>query len=248
MPTNKDLKRLTRSRMHKTGESYTTARTQLLKKKREPIAAAPAPDFAALAGMSDDAVRAKTGCDWKKWVRVLDAKGVASKSHKEIAKYVYDSFEVSGWWAQMVTVGYERIKGLRDVGQVCDGKYQASKSKTLPVPLTKLYRAFSVARTRNRWLPDVKLKVRKSTPDKSMRITWEDGTSVEAYFTAKGTKKSQVAIQHRKLAKKADVSPSASRSWPTPAIPRCLICAFGVSTAIYEQQSTPATSGRVTTC
>ena len=208
MPTSKDLKRLTRSRMQKTGESYTTARSQLLKKKRPAIAAVPGQDFAALAGMTDDAVRAKTGCDWKKWVRVLDAKGMAAKSHKEIAKYAYDQFEISGWWAQMVTVGYERIKGLREVGQVCGGKYQAGKSKTLPVPLTKLYRAFSIARTRNRWLPDVKLKVRKATPEKSMRITWEDGTSVEAYFTAKGTKKSQVAIQHRKLVKKADVAKS----------------------------------------
>ena len=205
MPTNKDLKRLTRSRMRKTGESYTTARAKLLKKKRSRIAAVPDPDFAALAGMSNAAVHAKTGCDWKKWVRVLDAKGAASMSHKEIAKYAYDQFDISGWWAQMVTVGYERIKGLRDVGQVCDGKYQASKSKTLPVPVTKLYRAFSVARSRNRWLPDVKLNVRKATPGKSMRITWEDGTSVEAYFTAKGAKKSQVAIQHRKLVKKADV-------------------------------------------
>ena len=199
MPTNKDLKRLTRSRMQKTGESYTTARVRLLEKKRDP-------DFAALAGFSDDAVRAKTGCDWKKWVRVLDAKGMASMPHKEIVKYVYEQFDVSRWWAQMVTVGYERIKGLRDVGQACDGQYQASKSKTLPVPLKKLYRAFSVARTRNRWLPDVKLNVRKATPEKSMRITWEDGTSVEAYFTAKGAKKSQVAIQHRKLGRKADVT------------------------------------------
>ena len=48
--------------------------------------------------------------------------------------------------------------------------------------------------------------MRKATPEKSMRITWEDGTSVEVYFAAKGEKKSQVAIQHRKLAGKADVA------------------------------------------
>ena len=51
MPKNKDLKRLTRSRMQKTGESYTTARSQLLKKSksRERTAPAAESDFAALA-------------------------------------------------------------------------------------------------------------------------------------------------------------------------------------------------------
>ncbi len=69
MPTNKDVKRLVRRRMHKTGEAYTTARTQILKKKNNPLPA----DYARLAGMSDDAVRAKTGCNWERWVRALDA-------------------------------------------------------------------------------------------------------------------------------------------------------------------------------
>ena len=51
MPANKDLKRLTRARMSKTGEAYTTARARLLEKKQT-RAAEPTPDYAALAGMS----------------------------------------------------------------------------------------------------------------------------------------------------------------------------------------------------
>jgi hypothetical protein len=38
-----------------------------------------------------------------------------------------------------------------------------------------------------------------------MRITWDDGTSVEVGFYARGEAKSQVALQHSKLASKADV-------------------------------------------
>ena len=34
MPTNKDFKRVVRARMTKTGESYTAARAQLLKKRQ----------------------------------------------------------------------------------------------------------------------------------------------------------------------------------------------------------------------
>lgn len=206
MPADKDLKRLTRSRMQKTGESYTTARAQLLKKKRSPTTPEPAADFAALAGTSDDAVRDKTGRTWEQWVRYLDARDAAEMSHAEIVAAVRDSGETSSWWTQTVTVGYERIRGLREIGQRRGGAYRANKSKTLPVPIARLYGAFSDARTRRRWLPGVKLTVRTATPEKSMRITWDDGTSVEIGFIAKGEEKSQVAIQHGKLATKADAA------------------------------------------
>ena len=126
--------------------------------------------------------------------------------HGDIAKYLYEEQGVPGWWAQTVTVGYERIRGLRDIGQRRSGEYEASKSKTLPVPLGKLFRAFTVARTRERWLPGVKWTVRTTVADKSIRVTWEDGTSVELYFVPKGPEKSQVAIQHRKLRTKAQAA------------------------------------------
>ncbi len=201
MPLQKDLKRLIRNRMQKTGESYTAARSQILTRNTSPAAR-----FAELAGMSDDAVRAKTGRTWKQWVRELDSVDAIAMSHKEIAKHVYDSYDVSGWWAQTVTVGYERIRGLREIGQKCDGSFDANKSKTFAVPVTKLYRAFSVKRTRERWLPKIDLKIRTSTADKSMRITWPDDTSVHAYFTAKGANKSQIAIQHVGLPDKKDIA------------------------------------------
>ena len=207
MPKNKDLKQLTRTRMRKTGESYTTARAQLLKKKKNPSAAPSAPrDYAALAGMSDEAVRAKTGCTWERWVRTLDRLGAASMPHREIAATIHEKFGTPGWWAQTVTVGYERIKSLREIGQRRGGGYEASKSKTLPVPIARLYRAFSVKRTRNRWLPGIDLTVRKATTEKSMRITWEDGSSVEMYFSAKSATKSTVAIQHRKLTTRSEAT------------------------------------------
>jgi hypothetical protein len=48
--------------------------------------------------------------------------------------------------------------------------------------------------------------VRTTVADKSIRVTWEDGTSVELYFVPKGPEKSQVAIQHRKLRTKAQAA------------------------------------------
>ena len=201
MPRQKDLKRLVRSRMQKTGESYTASRSHLLKKANKSRSDA---ELAELAGMSNDAVRAKTDRTWKEWVQVLDSAGAMSMAHRDIAMYVDKEHDIPGWWAQTVTVGYERIRGLREIGQRRGGGYEVNKSKTVPVPLAKLYRAFSTARTRSRWLPGVKLTVRKANAEKSMRITWEDGTPVDAHFYAKGDRKSQVTIQHRGLAKKSD--------------------------------------------
>ena len=204
MPKQKDLKRLVRSRMQKTGEAYTAARRQLLKKIEPP------PDYAATAGMSDDVVQTKTGRNWAEWVRVLDAAHAAQKPHREIAQYV-SSLGTPDWWTQMVTVGYERIRGLRDRGQRRGGSYEAGKSRTFNVPVETLFNAFANARTRRKWLSE-KFTVRTAIPSKSMRVTWEDGTHVEIYFLPKSATKTAVAITHKKLPDRAAVE-AAKKAW-----------------------------------
>jgi len=208
MTEKKDLKKRIRERMAKTGESYAAARAQLLKKR------APKPaEYAELAGTSDEAVRTKTGKDWAGWVEALDALDAAELSHRDIAKAVGERWPaIGGWWAQTVTVGYERIRGLRKKGQQRTTKlFDANKSRTFPVPVAELYGAFD-ARLRKRWLGEVDLTIRTSKKHQSMRISWPDGTDVHAWFTDKGPEKSSVAIQHKKLASAADVK-RAKEAW-----------------------------------
>ena len=196
MPANKDLKRLIRGRMQKTGERYTTARARLLASTRPDPAPA---DYARLAGRSDAIMKEKTGCTWERWVKALDRASAYTWPHPEVARYVREKYHLPGWWAQTVTVGYERIKGLRAIGQRRDGSYEATKSRTFAVSLARLYGAFHNPRTRARWLPGVRLTIRSTTRGKSMRIAWPDGTPVVIWFTSKGTAKSQVALAHGKL-------------------------------------------------
>src|SRR4051812_9097836 len=99
MPTNKDFKRLVRGRMQKTGESYAAARAQLLrsayvsrKSVVTPATAVDAPppkptpsQYAAIAGMSDAAVKKATGCTWEAWVKALDRDTAFEWSHAKIA-------------------------------------------------------------------------------------------------------------------------------------------------------------------
>ena len=202
MTLQKDFKRLVRQRMQKTGESYTAARAVLQTTSVRPSSATRplTPDYATLAGLSDAAVKAKTGCGWDKWVYALDRAKADQWPHPKIAAHVHEKYGIGNWWAQTVTVGYERIKGLRAIGQRRDGHFDQSRSRTLPVPIATAYRAFKDGRTRAKWLPDVKLTIRTAIVDRSMRITWPDGTSVEVSFTAKGAGKTQVTVSHVKLA------------------------------------------------
>jgi uncharacterized protein YndB with AHSA1/START domain len=227
MTIDKDFKRLVRARMEKTGESYTAARTQIRKSDPGPEGPGlrtrtseprnlgtpePGVPFAVLAGMSDAAVKAKTGCTWEGWVGALDAVKAYAWPHRAIAEYVHEKYKVRDWWTQTVTVGYERIKGLRDHGQRRGGSYEASKSKTFGVPMGRLYEAFAKPKVRAQWLNGAELAVRKATPNRSMRITWGDGTSVELWFTKKERSKSQVAVQCTRLPSK-DVAAQKKQYW-----------------------------------
>jgi hypothetical protein len=205
MTENKDLKRIVRARMTKTGESYTAARAHIAKTPR-PI------DYAKLAGMSSPVIQEKTGCTWEKWVKSLDYHGAERMSHRDIAKLVSEKYKVPSWWTQTVTVGYERIKGLRARGQRRDGTFEASKSRTFNVPVQTLYDAWADARMRKRWLDGAEIKIRTATSPKSMRITWSDGNIIAVGFYPKGPDKSSVAVQHPKLPDRATAD-SLKKYW-----------------------------------
>jgi len=193
MTTNRDFKRLVRARMAKTGESYAAARRHLATTDDAPSV----DEYADLAGVSDDSVRDKTGLAWSEWVAALDALGAVTLDHTAIAATVAARWPaIGGWWAQTVTVGYERIRGLRLKGQLCTGNFAASKSRTFPVPVARLYAAFEEG-TRERWMGATPVQ-RTAQANRSLRLTWPDGTVVSAWFTDKGAK-SSVAIQHDKL-------------------------------------------------
>jgi hypothetical protein len=210
MVQQKDLKRLVRARMEKTGESYTAARAQIMRKpKKSKTAAAsraPISGYAATAGMSDEVVKEKTGRTWEGWLRALDVEGAAEMSHREIATLVNGKYKAGPWWGQMITVGYERIKGLRARGQQRDGLYAATKSKTFTVPIDALYEAWADARARKQWLEGKSVKVRTATAPKSMRLDWPDGGIIAVGFSAKGKGKSAVAIEHSRLPDKEAVN------------------------------------------
>ena len=132
-------------------------------------------------------------------MRSLDHHGAAEMSHREIAALVQSKYKVPSWWSQTVTVGYERIKGLRTRGQQRNGTYAMTKSKTYGVPVATLFAAWAEPATRRRWLQGGTVRVRTATAPKSMRLDWNDGGIVAVGFFSRGASKSSVALEHGKL-------------------------------------------------
>jgi Activator of Hsp90 ATPase homolog 1-like protein len=194
MTRQKSFKRRVRARMDKTSERYTAARRQLLDK------AAPVAAPGARRPYSDEVVRKNTGRSWDEWFALLDAWGAVERPHPEIARWLMHEQGVGGWWAQGVTVAYEQARGLRAPGQRRDGSWEVGATKTVAVPVDRLYAAFTDPELRERWLPGATVEVRTAKPGRSIRANWDDGsTRLTVGFTALGDAKSQVAVTHERI-------------------------------------------------
>jgi uncharacterized protein YndB with AHSA1/START domain len=191
--TQKSFKRLVRARMEKTGEAYTAARAALLA----------ASETSALGGaeltVSDAVITDRTGRGWEQWFDLLDAWGGVDMPHAAIARRLREEEGVDGWSAQSITVSYERARGLRAVGERPDG-FAITATKTVAVPVERLYDAFVDESVRAGWLPEHELRERTATRPKGARYDWGDGgTRVIVSFESKGDAKSTVALEHARL-------------------------------------------------
>lgn len=149
--------------------------------------------------INDSAVKKATGKNWVEWFTVLNRTGAKDMEHKDIAKFLQEKFDLSGWWSQMVTVQYEQdVKG-RKKHEKPEG-FQISKSKTLPFSVSKIFTCVYLSSERKNWLKDPGFTLTKSTKNKSIRGKWSVGkTNIEFQFYAKDKSKTQVVVQHSKI-------------------------------------------------
>lgn len=178
MTTQEAFKKRIRARMAKTGEKYSAARRALL---TDPVTTNVTNSaWASQPPHSEQAIQAGTGRSWDQWVSAIDAGPGRNATHTEIAAWVNASTDISGWWAQGVTVGYERITGKRLPGQMSDGTFTTSRSRTLAIDTASLRALIEEDDSRATLLPEV-TATRTSRPGvKTPRYTLTD--------TADGTK------------------------------------------------------------
>jgi hypothetical protein len=164
------------------------------------------PPRAAKPGVSDAAVQRATGKSWDEWFALLDAWQGTTHNHTEIARHVYETYGIDGWWAQSVTVGYERARGMRALHERSDG-FSMNASKTFPVPVERLFAAFVEQDGRERWLEAVELRNRTNQPHKSARFDVLPGeTRLAVTFVAKGPEKSAAQLQQERLTSAEEVA------------------------------------------
>jgi hypothetical protein len=153
--------------------------------------------------ITDKLVAEKTGKPMEHWFALLDKKGGKVLAPSEIFSLVASLKGLAplGEWNQnLVATTYGWSRGLRKRGEKADG-FEISVSKTVSVPVSVLYGAWLNGKIRDKWLGKEKIVFRKATENKSARITWSDGkTSVSVDFYRKAEDKSQVVVQHLKIA------------------------------------------------
>lgn len=227
MTRQKSFKQRVRTRMDKTGESYTAARSHLVGHGGEPPAPEPAtasaepaperpsdtpPATAAISSrVSDEALLRSTGHGYDQWFDLLDAWGATGRTHTEMAAWLVREHGVGGWWAQTLTVAYEQARGLRVPGQKKDG-FACSASRTIDVPADRAFAAVAEEAGRGRWLQGHEFSLRTANAPKRLRADFDAGTRLAFEFTAKGGDRTVVAVEHSRLAD-AERAAEAKAMW-----------------------------------
>ncbi len=202
MTQQETFKRRIRERMAKTGERYTAARRALIDEPgngKRPWVAQPE--------LSDERVREATGRGWDEWCDVIDAWPGHDDGHTAIAAYVQDELGIDGWWAQTVTVGYERITGRRLPHQQPDGTFTAGKTRTVAVDRTALRDMLLSDEDREDLFPGLETTVRSRPTAKVLRIGIGGGVAQIA-IDELADGRAKISIAHEKLP-----SPDAVEEW-----------------------------------
>lgn len=194
MTRQETFKRRIRERMQKTGERYGAARRVLIERSGK----GGQRSWVAQPDMSDDSLRAATSRGWEEWRDIIDAWPGHSEGHTAIAAYIRDDLGIDGWWAQTVTVGYERITGLRLPYQQPNGTFSAGKSRTVNADATTLRAMLLDDTDRTDLFPGFETEVRSRPASKVVRIAIGPGTAQIA-LDALPDGRTRVSIVHERL-------------------------------------------------
>lgn len=200
MTRQESFKRRIRARMAKTGQRYSAARQTLI----DQAPAQGARTWAATPETSDEAVRTATGRGWDEWCDVIDAWPGHTDGHTAIAAWLQDHHQIDGWWAQSVTVGYERITGRRLPYQRPDGTFSAGKSRIVHADHEALRAMLLDDADRADLFPGIETELRSRPSSKVLRLAVGGGI---AQFSLEplGDGRVKAAIDHEGLPSFDDV-------------------------------------------
>lgn len=153
------------------------------------------------------AIERATGTSWPDWQRIMADGGAADADHAGLARIALaamgERVENPGWWAQSVAVAYEQDTGRRVKGQVADGTFQVSATRTLPGTMDEVFEAW-LARAQK--LTEIDGAAIVDSPRETgtakrrhWRIGLADGTRAVVSAEAKGQGRAFLTATHTKL-------------------------------------------------
>ncbi|GGE74400.1 DUF4287 domain-containing protein [Nesterenkonia cremea] len=167
----------------------------------------------AAPDVSDERIRESTGRGWDDWVAVIDAGPGREASHPTIAAWLVEEHGVDGWWAQGVTVGYERLTGRRLPGQMQDGTFSVSRSKTLDLDGEEFRERLHDDAARAALLPGISSVPRSKPATRAPKFSLSDAESGEElgvlqFRLEQGSAGAKLVVTHEKLP-----DPDAAERW-----------------------------------
>ena len=195
MTKQASFKRRIRERMTTTGERYAEARRMLV---AQATPSTTTRTWVAAPELSDEAIRAGSGKGWEDWCVLIDQFPRRADGHTAIAKHVRDDLGAGDWWSQGVTVGYERITGLRLPHQMPDGTFTANKSATVAIDADELRRLLLDDDDRAELFPNIPTALKSKLTAKAIRIAMGTGSAIIRLEERSGGR-TQIAIQHSQL-------------------------------------------------
>ena len=194
MTRQETFKRRIRQRMEKTGERYGAARRVLIEQASAPKQR----QWSSEPEMAEETLREATGRGWDEWCEVLDAWPGHGGGHTAIATHLREEHGVEGWWAQTITVGYERITGLRLPHQQPDGTFTAGKSRTVTVDVKLIREMLLDDEARADLFPGLETELRSKPTSKVLRIGIGPGTAQIA-LDPQADDRVKITIAHDRL-------------------------------------------------
>lgn len=202
MTTNASFKKRVRPRMAQTGERYGAARRVLLE---QAAARRDAGGRVCEPQHPDHAVRATTGRGWDEWVALIEGSPAAGEGHTAVAAWLHDEHLVDAWWAQAVTVGWERITGRRLPNQMADGTFTAGRSATVTTDAQALRELLLDADGRKDLFPGMATELRSRPTSKNFRLAMPDGLA-EVAIEPRAHDRATVTVAHTKLTSPDEVA------------------------------------------
>lgn len=197
MTTQQTFKRRVRERMARTGERYAQARRVLLD-QQDRLPEVGGRRWAAEPEMSDDAVSAATDHSWGEWCDRIEAWDGHHDGHSAVVEHLVKTYAMTGWWAQAITGGWERITGRRLPYQQHDGLFASSRTRTLAIDADELRAMLEDPDGRAHLFPGMDTELRSGPTAKNVRIGFEEGV---AEFTMRPRPDGRVAlnVSHTRL-------------------------------------------------